>query len=80
MSTKNTTSKLNKALRKTDISHSETPVSVKAGKHLFLRYLMDNEYAEEMKCKCGFVIWSCQDEKEAKKAIEDLGGDINYCG
>lgn len=61
------------------VSRNKTPESIRVGKHIFSRHLMDNEYAEEMKCKCGFVIWSCQNEAEATKAIENLGGDINHC-
>lgn len=58
----------------------KTPDTIKVGKHLFIRYLFDNDYAEEMKCRCGFVIWSCQNEKEAEKALTDLGGVSAYCG
>lgn len=36
-------------------SRIKTPVSLRVGKHLFLRYLMCNEYAEEMKCRCGLL-------------------------
>lgn len=58
----------------------KTPISLKVGKHVFLRYLMSNEYAEEMKCsKCGFVIWPCYTEKEGISAVEELGGKVNEC-
>jgi hypothetical protein len=58
----------------------ETPQSIRAAGHVFRRYLMENPYAEEMKCSCGFVIWPCWTEEEVESAIKQLNqGVVKEC-
>ena len=57
----------------------ETPEFMKAGEHLFRRYLYDDSYAEEMKCRCGVVIWPVFSEEEALEALNEFNIDPNKC-
>ncbi len=57
----------------------ETPEFIKVGKHLFIRYLYDDPYAEEMKCRCGAIIWPVFSEREALEALDKLNIDPNKC-
>lgn len=53
---------------------------IRVDKHLFVRYLFENEYAEEMKCnKCGYVIWPCINADEVKEAMKSISDEIVEC-
>ena len=57
----------------------KTPESMRAGKHVFRRYLFDDPYAEEMKCRCGLIIWPVYSEKEALEALKEFDVEPNDC-
>ncbi len=44
--------------------------------HSFRRYLFDNEYAEEMICRCGYVIPPCYKEQDVTEFMETNGGIV----
>jgi len=44
--------------------------------HHFSRYLFENEYAEEMKCRCGYIIPPCYTESDVTNFMESNGGIV----
>ncbi len=67
-----------KELRK-NIENGKFPTRkhLRAFGHHFTRYIFENEYAEEMKCRCGYVIWPCYNEDDVKKMMEANGGVVH---
>lgn len=61
------------------LAEFKTPVYTTAHGHLFKRYLMENEFAEEMKCECGYTIYPCKNEEQVTAAMMLIEGKISVC-
>ena len=58
----------------------ETLYYLKAHGHHFYRYLSDNPFAEEMKCRhCSYVIYPCFSEEEVTRMMMDNDNKIVPC-
>jgi len=55
-----------------DLYHPKTPSALSYNGHYFVRYLIDNLYAEEMKCSCGLIIPACYNTRDIENALKDL--------
>ncbi len=57
--------------------NKETPLSLYAHGHHFVRYFDDDEFAEEMKCSyCGYIIWPCWSEDDVTKCMIAVDGEV----
>jgi len=65
--------------RDLEICKPKTPFSLKYKVHVFIRFLIDDPYACEMKCRCGFVIPSVQNVDELKNWLKNSRFKLKNC-